>query len=333
MFRQMSGLYSMFGKRAFSSSRVQIEVSDSIAVVRLTRPEKMNALDMDMFRAVRDAALEVRDDRSVRCVVVHGDGRAFCAGLDVKSVMAPLEARKNTEELLERREGAAANLAQEVSYLWRTVPCPVIAAVHGVCLGGGFQIALGCDVRVAAEKTKFSIMEAKWGLIPDMGASLCLRELVNRDVALELTTTGRVFDAEEALKLGLATRVVPEGQHFESAMETARAIARGSPDASAAAKRLWHAAYDTPLDDSHDKRLLQLETDLQKRLMGTWNQFACTAKGLGVPPLLQPGFAARNDAWSDEADDEATARVVAMLDGADYEPQDDDGAKPEAAAA
>ena len=143
----------------------------------------------------KDARLENAD---VRCVVVHGEGRAFCAGLDVKSVMSPLDASANTAELLERGDGAVANLAQEVSYLWRTVPCPVIAAVHGVCIGGGFQIALGADVRVAAAETKFSVMEAKWGLVPDMGATAALRELTRRDVALELTTSGRVVGAREA---------------------------------------------------------------------------------------------------------------------------------------
>ena len=320
----MSSLFGG-GSRAFTSKRVRVATEDNVAVVTLTRPEKMNALDMDMFRAVRDAALFLREAKDVRCVVVHGEGRAFCAGLDVKSVMSPLEASGNTEELLRREDGRVANLAQEVSYLWRTVPCPVIAAVHGVCIGGGFQIALGADVRVAAETTKFSVMEAKWGLIPDMGATLALRELVPRDVAIELTTTGRVFKAEEAKALGLATRVVPDGDHLASAMETAKQIARGSPDAAAAAKRLWHAAYDTPTDEAHDARLLRLETDLQRKLMGGWNQLACSLKGLGAPPVLTPGFAVRGDVWSQEADDEAEKRVLALLDGEDF---GDEGAAP-----
>ncbi|KAH8047152.1 delta-3,5-delta-2,4-dienoyl-CoA isomerase [Aureococcus anophagefferens] len=155
-------------------------------------------------------------------------------------------------------------------------------------------------------------MEAKWGLIPDMGATLALRELVPRDVAIELTTTGRIFRAEEAKDLGLVTRVVPAGEHLASALATAKQIAAGSPDAAAAAKRLWHAAYDAPTDASADRRMLLLETELQKRLMGGWNQLACTVRGLGAPPALQPGFYARDDAWSQEADDEAE-RVAALL--------------------
>ena len=218
-------------------------VDKHIAVVTLDRPEKLNALDMAAFRGVRDAALKLRDDASVRCVVLRGAGRAFCAGLDVKGVMHPLRAKANCAELLERADGEAANLAQAVSYLWRGVPCPVVAAVHGACFGGGLQIALGADVRVAAEDAKLSVMEAKWGLVPDMGATAALRELTRRDVALELTTSGRVVGAREALELGLVTRVV-EGSAFDAALEFARRVAKGSPDAAAAAKQLWHAAYD-----------------------------------------------------------------------------------------
>ena len=163
-------------------------VDKHIAVVTLDRPEKLNALDMAAFRGVRDAALKLRDDASVRCVVLRGAGRAFCAGLDVKGVMHPLRAKANCAELLERADGEAANLAQAVSYLWRGVPCPVVAAVHGACFGGGLQIALGADVRVAAEDAKLSVMEAKWGLVPDMGATAALRELTRRDVCLLYTS-------------------------------------------------------------------------------------------------------------------------------------------------
>merc|ERR1711903_229882 len=137
--------------------------------------------------------------------------------------MHPLRAKANCAELLERADGEAANLAQAVSYLWRGVPYPVVAAVHGACFGGGLQIALGADVRVAAEDAKLSVMEAKWGLVPDMGATAALRELTRRDVALDLTTSGRVV----------------EGSAFDAALEFARRVAEGSPDAAAAAKRLW----------------------------------------------------------------------------------------------
>lgn len=286
-------------RRPLSTVRVE-RVDKHIAVVTLDRPEKLNALDMAAFRGVRDAALELRDDASVRCVVLRGAGRAFCAGLDVKNVMHPLRAKANCAELLERADGEAANLAQAVSYLWRGVPCPVVAAVHGACFGGGLQIALGADVRVAAEDAKLSVMEAKWGLVPDMGATAALRELTRRDVALELTTSGRVVGAREALELGLVTRVV-EGSAFDAALEFARRVAQGSPDAAAAAKQLWHAAYDAGAGEPAERELLRLETVLQERLLGGWNQVACSMRGLGAPPALTPGFADRADAWAPEA--------------------------------
>ena len=309
---QTSSRTQLPARRGLSTAANRVAItrgSDGVAEVQLTRGDKMNALDMDMFRAIAGAARELADDRSVKAVVVHGEGRAFCAGLDVKSVTGGLQARANMEELLQRPEGAVSNLAQDVSYLWRRVPAPVIAATQGVCFGGGFQIALGADLRVSAPTCKFSIMEAKWGLIPDMGATVVLPELVPKDVALELTLTGRVFDASEALKLGLVTRLADDP--LEEARRLAKEIAARSPDSAAAAKRLLHATYA----GADDGRALHIETELQKRLLGGWNQLASAAKGLGAPSLLQPGFAQRCAAWSAEADDEAEEELRAMLDG------------------
>jgi len=283
--------------------------------VTLARPSKMNALSLPMFRSIQAAARELIDDKSVRAVVLHGDGRAFCAGLDVKAVMAnPLSVKANIDELLHRPDGEVSNLAQDVGYLWRRIPVPVIAAIHGVCLGGGLQIALGADMRIAAPATKMSIMEAKWGLIPDMSATVTLRELVPKDVAMELTMTGRVFEAEEALRLGLVTRLAADP--LAEALSLAEQIATRSPDATAAAKRLLHATYSEAADDA---RALRLETELQRRLLLGWNQLACAARGLGAPPPLQPGFRERGDTWDAEADEAAEAELLEML-GEEEEP-------------
>jgi enoyl-CoA hydratase/carnithine racemase len=155
------------GTRAASSgaaARVQVDrAANGVATVRLNRADKLNSLDMDMFRSIARTARELAADRSVRAVVVHGDGRAFCAGLDVRSVNHPLHARANGAELLERPQDSVSNLAQDVCYLWRRIPAPVIAATHGVCLGGGFQIALGADMRISTPGCKFSIMEVRRG--------------------------------------------------------------------------------------------------------------------------------------------------------------------------
>ena len=169
-------------------------------------------------------------------------------------------------------------------------------------------------MRVAAPSCRFSIMESKWGIIPDMSATVTLPELVPRDVALELTLTGRVFAADEALRLGLLTRL--DEEPLEAAMALAGEIASKSPDAVAAAKRLMHATYAAGCDDA---RALRVESDLQKRLIGGWNQAVCVAKGLGAPPFLQPGFRERQPEWAAEADEEAEAELQAILDGVDVE--------------
>ncbi|KAJ1477726.1 ClpP/crotonase-like domain-containing protein, partial [Baffinella frigidus] len=172
--------------------------------VTLNRGGKLNALDLPMFRQLAATARELISDKSVRWC-----GRWWCAGRGAASSVAhPLRARENAAELLHRPEGAVSNLAQQdVAFLWRKVPAPVIAVTHGVCFGGGLQIALGADMRVTSPTCRFSVMEAKWGIIPDMSLTVTIRELVPKDVALELVMTGRVFEAEEALKLGLVTRI------------------------------------------------------------------------------------------------------------------------------
>ena len=292
--------------------------ADGIAQVTLARPNKLNSLDMDMFRAIQSVQHElISTSRNIRAVVVHGDGRAFCAGLDIKSVCGnPLTAKANMNTLLHRPEGEVGNLAQDVGYLWRRIPAPVIAVTHGVCLGGGLQIALGCDMRIAAPKCKFSVMEAKWGLVPDMSGTVTLRELVPKDVALELTLTGRIFEAAEALQLGLVTRIAKDP--LSEALRLAGEIATRSPDASAAAKRLIHATFSSECSEA---RALHIESELQKQLIGGWNQMACAAKGLGAPAWLQPAFADRSPAWDSEADEATEAELRRLLDGTELTAQ------------
>ena len=302
-----------FASRACSSSaetRVALTRNEhGVATVALSRGNKMNALDMSMFRAIAGVARELIGDRSVRAVVLHGEGPAFCAGIDIRAVISPPNTKKNLTELLERPKDAISNLAQDVSYLWRRVPVPVIAVTHGVCFGGGLQIALGADIRVTSPTCKFSVMEANWGLIPDMGATVVFPELIPKDVAMELAMTGRVFKAPEALKLGLVTRIADDP--LAEATRLAREISTRSPDATAANKRLLNATYSS----KDDGRSLAIETSLQRQLIGRWNQVAMSAKGFGLPTILQPGFLQRSTMWSKEADDKAEQEIISMLDG------------------
>lgn len=203
-----------FSTDATDTSRVETTIdSNGIAHVSLSRPDKLNALDLNMFEAIAQEASKLKSDRSLRAVILSGKGRAFCTGLDVKNIVKS-NPKKTINRLLERPSGysneSSGNLAQDVGYLWRDLPVPVICVLQGMCYGGGMQIALGADFRFATPDCKLSIMEAKWGLIPDMSASVTLRELVPIDVAKELTMTGRVLSGKEAASLGLVTRCVDD---------------------------------------------------------------------------------------------------------------------------
>jgi enoyl-CoA hydratase/carnithine racemase len=165
------------------SPRVQIDIADHVAVVTLSRPDKHNALDVAMFEGIVDAAQRLQTEAGVRAVVLHGAGPSFCSGLDVVSIM---QAGGGVAGLTDRVEGDVPNWFQRSAYDWTTLPMPVIAAVHGNCFGGGLQIALGADIRIAAPAARLSVMEVKWGLVPDMAITRALPRLVGIDVAKEL---------------------------------------------------------------------------------------------------------------------------------------------------
>ena len=250
------------------TDRVRITVSDGVADVRLTRADKMNALDPAMFSGIIAAIDELGEMRGVRCAVLSGEGRAFCAGLD----MAAMASGGSGMGLAERTHGIA-NRAQQVAWGWRTLPMPVIAAIHGVAFGGGFQILSGADIRIAHPDTRLSIRESYWGLVPDMAGPALWRTLARDDVLRELTYTAREFSAEEALGYGFVTRIADD-PHTE-ALALAREIAARSPDATRAAKRLFNLAADADA-----ATVLQAETDEQVALMGSPNQLEAVAAGM-----------------------------------------------------
>jgi enoyl-CoA hydratase/carnithine racemase len=243
-----------------TNDRVSIEVSGGIAEVALNRPDKLNALDRAMFTALSEAstALAKRDD--VRVVVLSGRGRAFCAGLDLASM-----ADDPSSGLLDERPYGIANVFQNAAWGWRSLPVPVIAAIHGVAFGGGLQIALGADIRVVAPDAKLAVMEARWGLVPDMAGIALLRGLVRDDVARELTYTARQFSGAEAAQLGLATHLADDPHAAAAAL--AAEIAARSPRAVRSAKRLFALSQDAGADallraESREQELLLAGPDL-----------------------------------------------------------------------
>jgi len=230
-----------------SEQRVVVTVADGVADVRLARPEKRNALDGAMFAGLVTAGERLKSEPGVRAVVLSGEGPDFCAGLDFDWFRAMRDGERRSDQVdLPPGQGPARATGQRAAYVWTEIPVPVIAAVNGNALGGGLQIALGADIRIVAPDARMSVLEIRWGLVPDMTGSQLLPELVGRDVAKELTFTGRVVRGDEAVALGLATRVDPDP--LGSALELARSIAARNPHAIRAAKRLLNLAGRVDLE-------------------------------------------------------------------------------------
>lgn len=273
--------------------RVLVTSDDATGIVhiQLNRPHKLNALDLPMFQAIVDAARPyvpkgdgtAASSNTPRVIILSGKGRAFCSGLDVKSMFSlqnnPI---KMTRQLLHRNTNELANLAQQVAFVWRQIPCPVISILHGQCYGGGLQIALGTDIRIATQDCKVSIMEGKWGLLPDMSATVTLRELgIPLDVLKEWTWTAQILDACNAKEYGLVTHA--HDPTYEQAFDHAQTLATEfvstkSPDAIALTKHLYQQTFASGMSEG---KCLQLETHYQKQLLASWNQMATSGRNFG----------------------------------------------------
>ena len=250
--------------------RIRITMTDGVADVRLSRPDKMNALDQAMFDALVETGSSLVRQPGLRAVVISGEGRAFCAGLDMgrfAQMAGPAEAGSiaSNELRLGTRSHGIANASQYAVMVWQDIPVPVIAAVHGVAFGGGFQLALGADLRFVAPDTKMSVMEIKWGLVPDMGGTLLMPRLARGDVIRELTFSGRVFSGAEAMSMGFATRVCEDP--YTAALAFAREVAGRSPHAVRAGKRLMKL-----METGDAAAILRTESHEQVRLLGSTNQ-------------------------------------------------------------
>ena len=242
------------------SERVSIEISAHIAHVTLTRADKMNALDPAMFEAICDAIDSLSRQDSLRVVVVSGEGRAFCAGLDLSNFASS----DKPMDLMARTHGLT-NMPQQAAWGWRRLPVPVIAAVHGVALGGGLNIMSGADIRIIHPETRCAVMEMRWGLVPDMAGYPLWRGNVRDDVLRKLVYTNAEFSGAEACVMGFATETSEDP--LARAMALAEEIAGKNPEAVRAAKRL-----SNQLADSTDERLLLSESEEQTRIIGTANQ-------------------------------------------------------------
>ena len=267
------------------SDRVVISIADGVADVRLNRPDKRNALDREQFASIAEAGERLKSEPGVRVVVLSGEGESFCAGLDV-SIFGEMAGGRGTGADRDRgnpgamSNGAITHLAQQICWVWQELPMPVIAALHGHALGGGLQLALGADIRIAHPDTKLSVRELHWGITPDMTGTFMLTRLVRNDIARELTYTARIFDAREGYELGLVTRL--SEQPYDDAIALAREIAARNPNGVRGAKRLFNRMLaDGAAEHFADERRVIWS------LIGSPNQVeAVTANIEGRPPVF-----------------------------------------------
>ena len=263
--------------------RVAYTLQDGIADVRLCRPEKMNALDGAMFRELVEVGEELKADSRIRAVVLSGEGRSFCAGLDFSVFEVMAEGTSAADRVLAGDKptyDTAQAAGQQAVYVWQEVPVPVIAAVQGHALGGGFQLAMGADIRYVHPEAKLSVLEIRWGLIPDMCGTQLLHRLVGLDVAKELALTGRMVSGEEAGRIGLATHV--SETPLEDALALAAEIAAKSPQAIRGVKALFNLSGNVPLREG-----LAAEQRIIRSLIGSPNQVeSVTAFFEKRPPMF-----------------------------------------------
>lgn len=258
--------------------RITCSIDDNqIATVILNRADKLNAIDMAMFKAVNKLTKELKVNKNVRAVIVKGSGSDFCSGLDVKSL---LSSKMGALKLLIKWWPTLPNDAQRFSLAWRDIPCPVIFSIHGRCWGGGLQLASGGDFRIASPDANFSIMEAKWGLIPDMGGALAFRELMRQDHTLEMAMTAKVINSQTAKEYGLVTKIAEDP--YAKAYELALECVNRSPDVLAATKKLYQKTWWS----SPGKAIL-LETWYQLKVIVGKNRGIATSRE-SKPDNLRP---------------------------------------------
>lgn len=255
------------------SERVSVSIDGHVAVVTLNRPEKKNAVDIAMFEALASAGEALRADASVRAVVLQGAGGNFCTGIDT-AVFQATGAGTASDTRMRPQGRSPANFYQAAAYVWQTLEVPVIAAIEGYCFGAGLQIAAGADIRHAHPEARLSIMEVKWGLVPDMAISVTLRDVLPVDRVRELAYSGRIVGGREALQFGLVTAV--HDKPCESALALAADIAARSPDAIRAIKTLTRIAWSQSPADA-----LQTEARLQSELIGSPNQQEAVRANIG----------------------------------------------------
>ena len=242
---------------------LRIEKKDGIATVYLNRPEKRNAMSFALLKELVSTAQKIKKDRSIRCVILTGEANVFSAGIDLADLNSPKNTAFAAWELIKPGQ----SLFQKAFLIWQELPVPVIAALEGFCFGAGMQLALAADIRIAHPETQMSIMESRWGLVPDMGLTRSLKGVIGLDLAKELTLTARIFNGQYAKDIGLVTHL--SESPLEQAQKIATEMLQRSPDALTAAKRVLDAMEHAPTKSLRLEKIWQL-----KLLLGKNSQIA-----------------------------------------------------------
>jgi enoyl-CoA hydratase/carnithine racemase len=261
--------------------RVTVSIDGGVAHVRLDRPDKRNALDLAMFRAIAEAGEALKAEAGLRVVVLSGAGPSFCAGLDVSAFEQIAGGGgiggDGGPGIGDLTASGVTHLGQQICWVWQELEVPVIAAVHGHALGGGLQLALGADIRIAHPDTKLSVREAHWGLTPDMTGTFTLARLVRPDVAKELSFTARIIDAREGHAVGLVTRLSDDPLAAADAL--AAEIVGRSPESVRGVKAMFNAMLNTGFAEQ-----FALERRTIGALIGTPNQVEAIAASFDSRP-------------------------------------------------
>lgn len=255
-----------------------LDIENGVATVTLNRPDKKNAMSLTLFEELAATGENLKTQAGLRAVILTGAGTDFCAGIDLTALQSFLPRMGEIRDQMRNPPaGEVANWFQKPCYVWQELDVPVIAAIQGVCIGAGLQLALAADIRIAAPNTRVSIMEAKWGLIPDMGITQNLPKLMRADQAKELMMTARMINASDALDMGLVTRISEDP--LAAAKDLVVELVSRSPQAVNGAKALVDQTWTLPLGEG-----LKVEAELQAQIIGTDNQLEAVMAGMTKRP-------------------------------------------------
>lgn len=242
---------------------LKIERQADIVHIIINRPEKKNALNFAVLQELINFANQLKKDRIVRAIIIKGEAQIFSSGIDLTDLNSPKQKLFACWELLKPKQ----SLFQKTCLIWQELPVPVIAVIEGYCFGAGLQLALACDLRISSKDAQFSIMESRWGLIPDMGITQSLKSLIALDLAKKLTWQAEQISAETALRYGLITEIAENPHHH--AQQLAEQFSQRSPDAILAGKRVLNSMLHQPSSSLYTEKWWQF-----KLLIGKNSQIA-----------------------------------------------------------